>query len=1193
MTRNRATAVVRTLAVGAALVSGVLVGVRPAQALSFTVTTVNDSGPGSLRAAIEAANANAGVDSITFGIGSGAKTITPTSALPVVTGPVVIDGTTQPNFTNAPLIRIDGAAAGASNDGLVLTASDSTIRGLAFTRWRAAALVLDTGDENTIVGNYIGTDGTGRLGGAIGLLVRAASAANVIGGETAAARNVISGNADHGVLITGDGTDNNVVSGNYIGTNPAGTASIANGVTGVKVADGPTGTLVGGTTTGARNVISGNDDTGVWVTNTSGTHVKGNWIGLNAAGTAPIRNYGAGIYFVDHVTASVVGGTEPGAGNVVSGNGLADQHYGVGVSIVGPGSSGNKILGNRVGTNPAGTAPIGNAHVGVYLGPAAAKNTVGGTTPAARNLISGNGDPSVPIGTGLGFDGASDNVALGNYIGTDLTGAKRLGNGYVGVDFANGSTRNVLGGTVVGSANVISSNGNHATHEGAGVGIVKNAAANKLLGNRIGTDVTGTKPLGNAHAGVFIGSGATKNIVGGAVAGARNLLSGNGVPGGPGAGLGIAEANSNTVLGNYIGTDASGTKALGNGYVGVHMGLGASSNVLGGTTAAAANVISGNGDFANHAGAGVHIVDVGTTGNNVTGNLIGTDYTGAKPVGNANAGVFIGHGAASNTIGGTAAAARNVISANGDIAAHEGVGISMFSLTGAPETTKNLVQGNYIGLTKAGTTALGNASGGVYLGPGADANTIGGAVTGAGNVISSNGSNTANQVKGGGDVILFGAKANLVAGNRIGTNSAGTAKLVNGVAGVFLGSGAMNNLIGGTVAAARNVISGHSSANVLIGDAGTKANRLQGNYIGTNSAGSAALGGPVGVQFYDGADDNVVGGSATGVRNVISGNDIGVAVTGVRPDNSVGKVARNVVSGNYIGTNYAGTAAVPNGRGIAVYRGAVDTLIGGTTPAARNVISGNTHAGISVSEAATTGTKIQGNYIGTTPAGTAARANKGPGVELYGGVSGVVVGGTTSGAGNVISGNASSGVSISGAGTTGNLVQGNRIGLTPSGAALKNTVSGVIVWGGATKNTIGGSVAGSGNHIANHTSYGGVDIDGATTVGVSVLGNRIFANGAGIRLLSNANANQPAPVLTSIGGSSIAGTAAPGSQRIEVFKNTNCTNAQGGQYLGAVTTTTGAWTLSGVVVPAGAGLTATATNTATGNTSTFSTCKAA
>jgi hypothetical protein len=338
----------------------------------------------------------------------------------------------------------------------------------------------------------------------------------------------------------------------------------------------------------------------------------------------------------------------------------------------------------------------------------------------------------------------------------------------------------------------------------------------------------------------------------------------------------------------------------------------------------------------NFNGNGISLFNGG--GNTVAGNYIGTDPSGtlARPNG---AGVVVF--SANNTIGGTAPAARNVVSGN------RLSGVQVVSTT----ATGNLVQGNYVGMTAAGTAALANGGDGVLINGGARNNTVGGTAAGAGNVLSGN---TFHGVQ----IADAGTSNNLVQGNCIGTNPAGSAALPNAGDGVLINNGATNNTVGGTTAAARNLIAGNTSHGVQIGDAGTSGNQVQGNLIGLNAAGTAALGNNDGVLINFGARNNTIGGTAAGAGNVIGGNRAeGVQIADAA---STG----NLVQGNFIGTDGSETAVLPNAdAGVLLNFGATGSTIGGTTAAAGNVIAFNPRAGILIADDAGTGNTVRANSI--------------------------------------------------------------------------------------------------------------------------------------------------------------------------------------------------------------------------------------
>ncbi len=378
-----------------------------AHAATFTVTNANDSGAGSLRQAILDANASPGADLISFNIpGSGVQTIHPTTGFPDVIGPVTIDGYTQPGASvntlavgdNAVLrIEIEGSGA-VSSSGLTLAGTGVTVRGLLINRFTNSSGIRTTegSSSHVIVGNFIGIDANGAidLGNQNGIsLFRSSS--NLIGGTAPADRNVISGNNDHGIVLTqGDG--NHVIQGNYVGTNAAGTAAIGNSspAGGAGIFIGTNNVLVGGTAAGAGNVISGNTNQGIGVTTDTGVTIQGNLIGTNASGTAAVaNNVGVGGGGNPRPMNIHIGGTSPGAGNVISGNTtdglqLADA----------PGAI---VQGNQIGVALDGVTALGNGGDGIRIGFATGgffgggPTLVGGTAAGAGNRIANNGQNGI------------------------------------------------------------------------------------------------------------------------------------------------------------------------------------------------------------------------------------------------------------------------------------------------------------------------------------------------------------------------------------------------------------------------------------------------------------------------------------------------------------------------------------------------------------------------------------------------------------------------------------------------------------------------------------------------------------------------------------------------------------------------------------------------------------------------------
>lgn len=205
-------------------------------AATYTVTNTNDSGAGSFRQAILTANGNGATDTIAFNIpGAGPFTISAQTALPAITSPVAIDGTTQPGFAGHPIVELDGTWAGANANGLSITAGNSVVRGLVINRFQGAGIAVGIAGGNVIQGNFIGTDSSGTLNlgnGLAGVQISGASG-NAIGGNSSGAGNTIAFNGAGGVVIVSG--SNNLVRANSIFSNVG--LGIDLGATGVEAND--------------------------------------------------------------------------------------------------------------------------------------------------------------------------------------------------------------------------------------------------------------------------------------------------------------------------------------------------------------------------------------------------------------------------------------------------------------------------------------------------------------------------------------------------------------------------------------------------------------------------------------------------------------------------------------------------------------------------------------------------------------------------------------------------------------------------------------------------------------------------------------------------------------------------------------------------------------------------------------------
>jgi len=390
------------------------------------VTATSDAGAGSLRTAILSANALPGPDIIRFHIpGDGVHTIDVLSPLPTVTGPLKLAGRTQPGYSGSPLIELNGAAAGPGSDGLTFlpSASGSIVRSLAVNGFQGDGIRL-TADDCRVQGCRIGTDPSGSmdLGNGTGIRIENGASGNVIGGTSVANGNVISGNSASGVIVAGDGTAGNRLTGNLIGTDSTGKLDLGNSTSGVQIIDGARDTMIGGAAPGSRNVISGNNDDGVLVVAATNTIIRGNYIGTDRTGTADLGNSGKGIMLSEGAALTTVGGITPGVGNVISGNGET------GVWLQDYGTTRNRIEGNRIGVAATSDTPLGNDHYGIFIGLGACNNQIGGESAGAGNVIAHSGMHGVALSSGTG------NAILRNRI---------FGNAFLGIDLdADGVTAN-------------------------------------------------------------------------------------------------------------------------------------------------------------------------------------------------------------------------------------------------------------------------------------------------------------------------------------------------------------------------------------------------------------------------------------------------------------------------------------------------------------------------------------------------------------------------------------------------------------------------------------------------------------------------------------------------------------------------------------------------------------------------------
>lgn len=591
-----------------------------AKADTYTVTTTADNGNGSLRWAINQWINNPYPDTIVFNIPTsdprynvttGVWTISPDSVLPYIIKTTVIDATTQTlnqgnTNPNGPEILLDGQ--NILDHTFCIVSNNSVIKGFALGQFNNAIIITaysGMSSGNTITGNYIGVDhsGSNAFANSIGIYMDQSTNANFI------SDNVISGNTMAGIVI--DKSGSNSITGNLVGTNASGLLAIPNS-DGIMLNEANYN-IIGGSSASERNILSGNINTGILVNNLCRhNEIKGNYIGSDISGMQILSNY-TGVLIQSQSNSNTIGGLSSNERNVISGN------TEIGLYI--ESSDSNKISANYVGPDASGAAAftIGDSLVqgnGIELNVTAKYNVTGGYTAGERNVISGN-----RVYGFIYYGNCSYNPLIGNYIGTDVTGNYSLPNA-TGICMDAASNHNLI------EKNLLSGNMSY------GIFIVTNGTFyNELKGNLIGTNAAGTDTVPN-DIGLIIAGGARYNIIGGLNATDRNIISGNRYDG---IEMADQKTDSNQIIGNYIGTDITGTLRLSNS-----IGIGISTNPK--HNLVSNNLISGNKRMG-------MVIYENADSNIVLSNKIGTAANGTSDLGNGAAGIAIAYGPKYNVIG--------------------------------------------------------------------------------------------------------------------------------------------------------------------------------------------------------------------------------------------------------------------------------------------------------------------------------------------------------------------------------------------------------------------------------------------------------------------------------------------------------------------------------------------------------------
>ena len=1134
---------------------------------------------------------------------------------------MTIDATTDDSFAangNRPAIILDGNNS-FSGDGLVLTstADGSAIRGFVIRDFSGDGIEIQANsNNNTIAGNYIGrltatgTDagaGEANTGAGINLLGNN----NTIGGLTTADRNVIAGNSD-GIYLQGtigNPISGNTIIGNYIGTDAAGLLDLGNIDRGIQIESGANNTIIGGTVAAARNVISGNNNDGIIIsdganpgTGTTGTVIQGNYIGVGSDGLTAIGNGTNGVRITTE-SGHTIGGTAAGAGNVIAystedgvmlQNSSAVNNAILGNSIYANGTLGIDLGNNGVTANDGGDGDSGANNLQNFPALTSANSNATGTTivgtlnsnssttyrieffasrPTIADSLNGEGERYLGFATVTtdGSGNATINTTLSNvWVNSgdkiSATATVDLGGGNYGStsEFAANVTATSTGIIVVDTTSDVSdgtttSIANLGNARGADGRIslreaiaAANATANGGTPDKIVFDI----PYIDGRHYYYTNDGV-----------ARQVTLGNRIATTARSDADLFSADpdfakswwsiklSSTILPTItqaVTIDAS-TQA---GFAGTPIIEIDASSVVNADpnafTLTGSNVTI-RGLVINRAGDDAIEIDVGATNTMVVGNYLGTDISGTIALPNQYGITVKTDG---NIIGGTTALDRNVIAGNNTTSASYGVGFWQ-------DADNNTVQGNYIGVGADGVKALGNRDGILFASSQTpDNNVIGGTTTSAANVIANNTQNGVTALSGIGNAFLGNAiysntllGINLgtagVTANDVGDGDTGANSLQNFPVLTSANSNASGTTIVGSLNSNANTTyrieffanrpavadaangegerylgyttvttngSGNASFNTTLANVWVNSDdRVTatatvdlggGNYGSTSEFAANVTATSTGIIVVDTTSD-VADGTTTSITNL--GNSRGAdgrislreAITaanntanGGAPDKIVFNIAGGgsqvitpltalpsltdaVVIDGTTQTGWIVDSYLPivldgndlNAHGLNFASGSSGSIVRGL------VVRDFGQAGILANSGG--GMQIVGNFIGAFNSdgtvATAAEANT-FGIQTTSGAN--LIGGTAVGDRNYIGGNSSRGIELF---SNANVIQGNVIGVATDGTTANgNTNAGIVIW--SSSNLIGGTAAGTGNVMANSLLYRGISVRAGTAI---------------------------------------------------------------------------------------------------------------
>ena len=1086
---------------------------------TYTVTNLFDAGAGSLRTAIDEANAAPGADAIAFDV---AGTIQLTSPLPEITDTLAIDGSTAPGFTSSPLVTIDFNAS----SGLVFAAGSdgSSLTSVSLGGSSDAGITLFS-STNTLEGNAIGVAANGLSAtpnAAAGLVIAAGSSGNRIGTSTAG--NLIGGNATQGILVYGD---DNTIAANLIGLGVDGTTAIPNGSDGIRLVPGSNGNLIGN-----DDPVSSIDAFG---TSSISLPVQ-TWTGIRGldsgdfliTGTSNAGGVESGLLYVGPLEGSATGETY--AVNFPGGTGTA-------TSVYGPDDLGNgEVL-----------------LVGTYI---LAGDTTrygfsfqGNLDTMADDLANPDNYTTIWNGSPINFlHSTMGGLAVGNYVTSD--DPTETGRAFVYDLASEAFTELVFPGSVSNTAYGIWDNGdgsyticggfsqspvNNVDNPLQPIGMASLVDYNQLTGtfsNWRGFSYAGYANPRTHFQGISSVEKGVYTLAGTALAAGDALTSGlasvtRATDGSFGDMTWVAIEPGPDVTGKP--SPATANSVYGNAVVGVIIGDAGVTSYQAQVNVGfqLSNTISGNG--------GNGIAAIGSHNNVVAMNQIGTDIAGSAAIPNAANGILLTRGSSGNQLGGVATGGNDP-TAGVFVRPPQGNLISGNTANGVAiqgAASSNTLAGNFIGTTASGNAALGNARDGVAI-AGANGNTLLGTTFQQSpfvfyNVLSGNGSN---------GLRITNANTTTVQANFTGIGANNAVAVPNGRSGI-LANGTSAGIQAGGVIPMGNVTSGNSGHGIEIAD------QVSGFVSFNNFAGMAAFGGAIpnqlnGIQITATGGDNlirtclvagnlgngiVIGGDASGVivEDTAAGTNAsinvaipnlgsGIVITGTAHGNAIGGFNPSVetkvhMSGNgrygieirgyaydnhifntIVGAGFQATELLPNGLGgIFIGQGTSGTVIGGSGPLMANRVLFNKGPGITLGKA--TATVVVGNEI---------RENTGDGLWINAGRDNMV---GIPGTGNRITANGSNGIRVAGD-TQGSVIVANQI--TASGGsglqltAAQNLAVGEtpldelfarlgVFWDGTSRTTA--------NTILTSLAYG--LLASGDCSGTSVIRNTILENALG------------------------------------------------------------------------------------------------